>query len=75
MPACRQRLKPMRSIFKLTPVASGFTSPVGMATPGDGSGRIFVFEQAGKIKIVMNGNIKKEPFLDISSKLTGLNIA
>ena len=61
--------------IKLIPVASGFTSPVGMATPNDGTNRIFVFEQAGKVKIVKNGVVNKDPFLDISSKLDGLNIA
>jgi glucose/arabinose dehydrogenase len=61
--------------ISLATVASGFTSPVGMATPGDGSGRIFVFEQGGKVKIVKNGAINKVPFLDLSSRLDGLNIA
>ena len=61
--------------ISLVQVATGFTSPVGMATPGDGSGRIFVFEQGGKVKIVKNGAINKVPFLDLSSRLDGLNIA
>lgn len=61
--------------IKLATIATGFTSPVGMAAPKDGTGRIFVFEQGGKIKIVKNGIVNKEPFLDISSRLDGLNIA
>ncbi len=59
----------------LEKVASGFTSPVGMACPDDDSNRIFVIEQGGKIKIVKDGAVNKEPFLDISSRLDGLNIA
>lgn len=61
--------------IKLEEIASGFTSPVGLASPKDGSGRIFVFEQGGRIKIVKNGVVNKEPFLDVSSRLDGLNIA
>jgi len=60
---------------KLVQVADGFVSPVGMACPDDATGRIFVFEQGGKIKIVKKGVVNKEPFLDISSRLDGLNIA
>ncbi|HMT30394.1 MAG TPA: PQQ-dependent sugar dehydrogenase [Bacteroidia bacterium] len=60
---------------KLVEVTSGFTSPVGMATPDDGSNRLFVFEQGGKIKIVKNGKLLDEPFMDVSARLDGLNIA
>ncbi len=60
---------------KLIEIASGFTSPVGMATPNDGTGRLFVFEQGGRIKIVKNGKVLDEPFIDVSSRLDGLNIA
>jgi len=60
---------------KLVEIADGFTSPVGMAAPKDGSNRIFVFEQGGKTKIVRNGITNDKPFLDVSSRLDGLNIA
>lgn len=60
---------------KLIPVARGFTSPVGMDAPADGSKRLFVFEQGGKIKINKEGKVLDEPFLNVSSKLDGLNIA
>ena len=61
--------------IKLIEIASGFTSPVGMAAPNDGTNRIFVFEQGGKVKIVKKNVINEKPFLDISSRLDGLNIA
>lgn len=51
----------------LTPYASGFTAPVEITHAGDGSGRVFVVEQAGRIQIVRNGVRANTAFLDISS--------
>jgi glucose/arabinose dehydrogenase len=50
----------------LTSFASGFNQPVNIAHAGDGSGRIFVVEKAGVIKLVRNGTVSATPFLDIS---------
>jgi glucose/arabinose dehydrogenase len=50
-------------------VASGFSSPVHITHAGDGSGRIFVVEQAGIIRIIKNGNILPAPFLDITGRV------
>jgi len=61
--------------LNLVKIAGGFTSPVGIATPNDGSGRLFVFEQGGKIFIIKNGQVLDKPFLDISKRLDGLNVA
>jgi glucose/arabinose dehydrogenase len=60
---------------KLTQVARGLTSPVGFAAPRDGSNRLFVIEQGGKIKIIKNGEVVSTPFLTVTDKLDGLNIA
>ncbi len=49
----------------LEAVAGGFERPVHVAEPGDGSGRLFVVEQAGRIRIVRDGEVLPEPFLDI----------
>lgn len=61
--------------LKMVKIASGFISPVGMASPQDGTNRIFIIEQGGKIKIIKKGKVLPEPFLNVSSKLDGLNIA
>jgi glucose/arabinose dehydrogenase len=37
---------------------------------GDGSGRIFVVEQRGRVRIIMNGVLRAEPFLDISDRVS-----
>ncbi len=59
--------------FSLTTVAKGITSPVAVGVANDGSGRIFICEQTGKILIVSKGNLLKTPFLDISAKLSKVN--
>ena len=49
--------------------ASGFTVPLGLEHPDDGSGRMFVVEQGGTIQIIQNGAVLPQPFLDITSKV------
>jgi glucose/arabinose dehydrogenase len=51
-------------------VASGFSSPVGVYNAGDESGRLFVVEQTGKIRIIKNGVTLATPFLDLGSLIT-----
>src|SRR6188472_867827 len=45
------------------PIA-GFQHPTHLASAHDGSNRLFVVEQAGRIRIVKNGTILSTPFLD-----------
>ena len=54
---------------KLEKVADGLTSPMGLRSANDGSGRLFIIEQTGKIKILKDGQINPTPFFDIGSKL------
>jgi glucose/arabinose dehydrogenase len=61
--------------LKLTEIARGYTSPIGLFSPTDETDRLFVMEQGGKIKIIQNGNKIENPFINISSQLDGLNIA
>jgi glucose/arabinose dehydrogenase len=52
----------------LTQVASGLSSPVALANAADGSGRLFIVEQAGVIRILdtTTGTLLATPYLDIS---------
>jgi len=43
-----------------------------MADPGDGSGRLFILEQRGNIRILQNGELLATPFLDLRSQV-GVN--
>ncbi len=54
---------------KLIPFESGFELPVYLTNAGDGSGRIFVVEKAGRIKVIKDGETLEEPFLDIVHKV------
>lgn len=53
--------------FTWQPVANGLNSPVGLAAANDGAGRLFILEQAGRIRILRDGHLMPEPFLDIVS--------
>src|SRR4051794_33922257 len=55
--------------FGLELVADGFDQPVQVVEPGDGSGRLFVVEQPGRIRIVDDGQVVPEPFLDITDRV------
>ncbi len=48
-------------------VASGLQNPVDITHAGDGSGRLFVLEQPGRIRVLKQGNLLPTPFLDITS--------
>jgi glucose/arabinose dehydrogenase/plastocyanin len=53
--------------IQLVEVASDLQSPVNVAFPPDDSGRIFVVEQGGTIRIInADGSVEPEPFLDLS---------
>jgi glucose/arabinose dehydrogenase len=53
----------------LTPVVSGLSSPVDLQFPNDSTGRMFIVQQAGTIRIATNGSLVATPFLDITSKV------
>ncbi len=50
-------------------VRGGFASPLGVTNAGDGSGRLFVVEQGGRVRIVSGGKITGT-FLDVGSRVT-----
>lgn len=54
-------------------VVEGLTSPIDMAQPDDGTGRIFIADQVGMIRVVEGGQLLPEPLLDISGQLVDLS--
>lgn len=57
---------PDPSKVTLVEIASGFDHPLLVTNAGDGSNRLFVLEQAGKIWIIMEGVRLTQPFADFS---------
>src|SRR5687768_1209745 len=54
-------------------VAQGFTSPIALMEAPDRSGRLFVVDQAGVIRIIdANGSLVAEPFLDVRTRMVTL---
>ena len=51
---------------ELVQVASGLNDPVGVASPPDGSDRVFVIERQGAVRVIEDGELREEPFLDLS---------
>jgi glucose/arabinose dehydrogenase len=60
---------PSPLVLAVNPVVSGLTAPVDLQNPNDGSGRLFVVEQQGVIRIVTNNSLVSTPFLDIHNQV------
>ncbi len=54
-------------------VYSGFSSPLEITHAHDGSQRIFVVQQSGKIRIIKGGAVLATPFLDLGPSPGGLD--
>ncbi|MBW7883668.1 MAG: PQQ-dependent sugar dehydrogenase [Caldilineaceae bacterium] len=63
-------LAPDQVEIALEAAYEGFELPVFLAEPADGSGRLFVVEKTGTIRVIVDGQIQAEPFLDIGDKIT-----
>ncbi|MDQ7844643.1 MAG: PQQ-dependent sugar dehydrogenase [Armatimonadota bacterium] len=53
----------------LRPVVTGLSAPVYLTHAGDRSGRLFVVEQEGRIRVVRDGRLLARPYLDIRSRV------
>jgi glucose/arabinose dehydrogenase len=50
-------------------VVSELENPVLVTSAGDGSGRLFVVEKVGIIRVIQNGDLLTTPFLDIRDRI------
>lgn len=55
--------------YHWAPIVSGLTKPSDLAAAGDGSGRLFLLEQAGRILILRGGALLPDPFMDIRDRV------
>lgn len=66
--SCAQGTSSWPQIF-LTKRFTGFSQPVFVTHAGDQSGRLFVVEQGGTIRLIKNGSLLSSPFLDITARV------
>ncbi len=50
-------------------VLSGLQRPVDLQNAGDGSGRLFIIEKVGRIRIFAGGQLLATPFLDLTDRV------
>src|SRR5438552_1004586 len=53
----------------LSSIITGLHAPLDMQQPNDNTGRFFIVEQGGTIRILQNGALLAPAFLDISGKV------
>lgn len=69
-PAARASSSLAWPTIQLQSLATGFQKPTFVGNAGDGSGRLFVVEQTGIIRILhTDGTVNPAPFLDISDRV------
>jgi glucose/arabinose dehydrogenase len=61
---------PGRIQLELERAWAGLSKPLGLVHAGDDSGRVFVLEQGGLIKVVENGQLLSRPFLDLTGQVS-----
>ena len=67
-------VKPMEiakePLLQLNRITAGLELPVQVTHAGDSSGRLFVVEMSGRIRIIRDGVMNDTPFLDISDRIS-----
>ncbi len=56
--------------MRLESVAKGLKAPLGLFHAGDGTGRLFIVEQRGTIRVWKKGRVAATPFLDLRDRVT-----
>ena len=69
LPSSTQVHFPTQQIMNGRLIASGLKRPVDIQPANDGSGRLFIIEKYGVIRIYENGQLLDAPFLDITDRV------
>jgi glucose/arabinose dehydrogenase len=69
-PSSAAALDPNGLHVAFSEVAGGLDAPLAIANAHDGSRRLFIAEQGGRIRIVRDGALLAKPFLDLSDEIT-----
>ena len=54
----------------LEPFVAGLTAPLAIVNAGDATDRLFVAEQAGRIRVIRDGVLVADPMLDIADRIS-----
>ncbi|MBP9026434.1 MAG: PQQ-dependent sugar dehydrogenase [Phycisphaerae bacterium] len=74
VPGCPQPAPPASTSVAVQSVAGGLASPVGFVEAPDGSGRFFIVDQIGVIRVLdAGGALLPTPFLDVRDRMVQLN--
>lgn len=60
---------PDSNAYQWEQIAGGLSRPLDVQNAGDGSGRLFILEKPGRIRIFQNGQLLGTPFIDISDRV------
>jgi glucose/arabinose dehydrogenase len=55
---------------RLQEIASGLSSPLYLTAPPEDAARLFIVEKTGAIRIIRDGVLLPDPFLDLSSRIS-----
>jgi glucose/arabinose dehydrogenase len=61
---------PSRINLGLTEIVDGLSQPLLVTHAGDGSGRLFIVEQTGRVRILTDGALVSTPFIDLSRSVS-----
>ena len=57
---------------ELATLAQGMAAPLGMAAPDDGTGRFFIYDQVGLVRVFDRSQLLSTPLLDVRQRLVNL---
>ena len=60
------RFDPATIQLRLDPVVGGLAAPTFVTNADDGTGRLFVVERAGRVRVIANGRLLPAPLLDLT---------
>ncbi len=60
---------PNANDYEWRPIVGGLTRPVDVQPANDGSGRLFIVEKYGVIRVYENGQLLDQPFLNIAERV------
>src|SRR5262245_33681857 len=64
------QIRSVDGTLTLRAVTTNVEQPLGLVSAHDGSGRLFVIEKTGAIRILANGEVLNQPLLDIDELIS-----